>query len=61
MKNALRRIIQEAESTALLEEAEKEVYRKLLKLDTTKELVDGLLDFGWDHEMILNDLIEDDK
>ncbi len=60
MKNALHRIIQKADAEAL-EEVEKEVYQKLLKLNTTKDLVNGLLDFGWDHEMILNDLIEDDK
>ncbi len=59
MKNALRRIIDQALLEGL--EEEKEVYRKILKKDTTKDLVNGLLDFGWDHEMILNDLIEDDK
>jgi len=50
-------IIQDAKRDAL-EEDEKKVYTRLLKLANTKDQINGLLDFGWDHEMILDALME---
>lgn len=50
-------IIQAAECDAL-EEDEKKIYQKLLKLTNAKDQINGLLGFGWDHKQILDALME---